>query len=114
MLDLNQCTERHHLSKPVLDVKISNVSQLAPVVRLRLHAYLQALVEFVELVHIGRSEISLQRREYIVDRNPQRVCHRAVDIQVELRTAVAEGRESSQQKTRLAVRSPNHLIHGLL
>ena len=53
--------------------------------------------EFVEVVHVKRAEISLQRVEDIGDGNAELLRARAVDVGVELRDVDVEAGEKSRK-----------------
>ena len=106
--------ERHHLTGLVGDVEVADILQLPAMIGLGLHPDLEALVELVEQVDVGRSQIGLQRLGDIVDRDPERLRHRSIDIQVELRAVGAEGGKTDAQKTRPVLRGAENLLHRLL
>ena len=111
---VKQAAERHHLIGLVGDVKVADIFQLPAKVGVGLHAHLEALVEFVEQVDVGRPQISLQRPGNIVERDPEGFRHRSVDIQEELRAAGAEGGKTDAQKPGPVARDAQHLLHCFL
>src|SRR5215475_5167889 len=96
-MHVEQSSERNHLSVFILGVEIADIGNLRAVVGFRLEPDLETLIELVELVDVCRPEIGLKGREYVVNSNAQRLRHRPIDIQLELRTIGAEsGRDTSQ------------------
>src|SRR5208282_4656758 len=61
----------NHRALLVSDVKLTNVSRLGAVLRLRLHEYLPHAAEAVELVDVIAAKQGLQRAVHVFDRNAE-------------------------------------------
>src|SRR4029450_9811128 len=57
--DIEDSAEWNHLPRLVGDIKVADIFQLSTIIGLGLHPDLEALVEFVEQVNVGRSQIGL-------------------------------------------------------
>src|ERR1700722_9598039 len=106
--------ERHHLLIAITDIELRYIPCLFAIITIRLHPYLETLIELVEQVYIARSHVSLQRLEDVVHRHAVRLYFGAIDIHEGLRAVVAEGRESQPQKSRLVVRLRKYHLDRLL
>jgi hypothetical protein len=67
-----------------------------------------------EQVHIGRSQIDLERLRDVVDLDAGRPGHRAIDVEVELSALCAQGRTADSKKIGPVVTGPLNVLSGLL
>ncbi len=91
--DDEQRGERHHLALVVAGLEQADVLGVGAERRIGLDHDLVGAAEFVEVVHVERAEINLQRVEDIGDGDAELLRARAVDIGVELRDVDVEAGE---------------------
>ena len=78
-------TQRHHLSCGSSRFETSNVLGLGAKLSVGLGADLKRTAEQIEVVHINRAKIHLQRFKDVCERHVEHVGLHAVDVGVELR-----------------------------
>src|SRR5262249_21651048 len=111
---VEQAAERPHLPGLVGNDKLADVFQVPARIALRLYPDLEALIELVEEIDVGGSQIGLQRIGDVIDGDPERFRHRSVDVEIELRAAGAEGGKADAEETRPVASNAKDLLHRLL
>jgi hypothetical protein len=87
---LDQGSQRHHLPRRRSDLEVKEVVGPRPEAGLGLHIDLKHLAELVELRHIARPEVVLQRAEHLPDGNAKLLGLVAIDVEIDLRRRGAE------------------------
>ena len=87
-----QRAERNHLAAAIADLEPADVVEFGAIVRLGLHPDLVDAAELVEVVHVRRAEVRLQRREHVAERDVEQLDLFAIDVDEHLRHAGTERR----------------------
>ena len=112
-LHVEHRAERHHAALRVAGLQALDVGGVGAEAALRLRPDLERAPEAVEVVHVRRAQVDLERVEDVAQRHVQLLRLHAVDVGVELRRAGPEGGEDAAQR-RLAVGGGDQLVGGLL
>ncbi len=103
---VDQRVERDHLAAGVADLDLVDVFDLIAERAVGHDVDLPVAAEGVEVVHVQRAEIDLQRLVQVVDRHAHRADLGPVDVHVQLRRVRAEHREDADQPGKLVQALP--------
>src|SRR5271165_2759124 len=104
-----KCAKRHHVAVLISRIKSTDLIGLHSIIGVRLNVYLIGASEEIEIVHVIRPEISLQRIEDAQKGDAQTLHLRAVNIYIQLRHLRTERAEHLCQ-SRLSVSGTHQLV----
>ncbi len=104
-------SERHHVARGVARLQRQDVFDLGTERRVRLRDHAIRAAETVEVVHVQRAEIDLQRLEDVGEPHVLPLHFHAIDVHLELGHVDLVAREYTGQRG-LAVRAVEHILNG--
>src|SRR5580704_4745841 len=84
-LEAAERVQRNHAPGPVADIELAEVGRRGARFCVGLHCNAERMAEQVEVVHIERAEIDLQRIEYVREAEAEELRLRPVEVIEELR-----------------------------
>src|SRR5450759_2204396 len=105
--------ERNGITAAVAHADPQNVFGVIAIVALRLRDHAVGAAEQVEVVHVSRPEINLQRGEHVWNVDPEQLRLDTIDVEIELRGGVLEQGKDLREPRRLRG-PPHHRVHRIL
>ena len=95
VLDLEHGPQRHHLATGVAHLEFGDVFSATAILLVGLHDDLPGAAKAVEVIHVERAEIDLQRERHVLLADAQALGLHPIDIRFELRCGGAETGEDT-------------------